>query len=59
MSHPSADTPEAILARLVEVARLIEAYRAGTWLLEREQDELRNALRSTGWIAPQVGAGET
>jgi hypothetical protein len=39
----------ALLARLAELARDIEAHRTAIWLLEQQRDELRNQLRAEGW----------
>lgn len=42
----------ALLVRLAEMARDIEAHRTAIWVLEQQRDELRNQLRAAGWIAP-------
>jgi hypothetical protein len=45
---------DAILDRLVEIARLIEAHRAAAYILEIEREELQAKLRASGWKPPEV-----
>ena len=47
--------PDDILARLVELARLIEAHKTAAYLAEQEQLKLRAELRASGWTPPEVG----
>jgi hypothetical protein len=45
-------TADAILDRLVELDRQVEAHRTAAWLIEHERDELRIKLRLSGWTPP-------
>jgi hypothetical protein len=45
-------TADAILARLTEIAKLIESHRAAVFLLEQERVDLQQRLRGAGWTPP-------
>ena len=47
-----SESPEAILARLVELDRHMQEHKAALWLLKRERAELRTRLRLSGWTPP-------
>lgn len=49
-------TAEAMLARLVEIATLLESHRAAVFLLEQERSNLQGRLLGAGWKPPEVGA---
>jgi hypothetical protein len=51
MEHQVTD---AVLDRLVEIARLIESHRTAIFLLELEQSALRTKLPAEGWKPPEV-----
>lgn len=45
---------DAMLERLAELSRKIEAYRTAIFLAEQEQLRLRADLRRSGWQPPEV-----
>ena len=47
-------TPDDILARLVELGRLIEAHKTAVFVAEQERLKLRNELRASGWKPHEV-----
>lgn len=50
----NGSVPDASLARLAELRRLIEAHETAIYLLECERDELRSKLRASAWTPPTV-----
>ena len=44
-----SSNPDAILDRLAELSRQIEAHRAAVFVLDLERQELQAKLRSAGW----------
>ena len=50
-------TPADILARLAEIARLIESHKACVFQLKQERADLQGRLRASGWTGPEVQHG--
>ena len=46
--------PDAILDRLAELSRQIEAHRAAVFVLDLERQDLQAKLRSAGWQPPPL-----
>ena len=49
-------TTDAILARLAELATLIESHKAAVFVFKQERAELQGQLRTAGWKPPEVAA---
>jgi hypothetical protein len=49
----ATEPADALLEKLADIARSIEAHGAAIWQLEHEREGLRLQLRRSGWRPPQ------